>query len=65
MLVLTRKENESIIIDEQIKVTIISIGSDKVRIGITAPKEVSVHREEVQIEIDARIEAAEEPRVVQ
>jgi carbon storage regulator len=47
MLVLSRHRDESIIIGDEIKVTIIDIRGDKVRIGIEAPKEVSVHRSEV------------------
>ena len=47
MLVLSRKKNESIVIDEKIVITIVEIRGDKVRLGIEAPKEVPVHREEV------------------
>lgn len=47
MLVLSRKKNESIIINDNITVTVVEIRGDKVRLGIDAPKEVSVHRREV------------------
>ena len=47
MLVLTRKQNEQIVIDENIVVTVVRIRGDKVRFGIEAPKEVPVHRREV------------------
>ena len=47
MLVLSRKNNESIVINDQIVVTVIEIRGDKVRLGIEAPKEVPVHRREV------------------
>ena len=47
MLVLSRKNNESIIIDDRIVVTVVEIRGDKVRLGIEAPKEVPVHRREV------------------
>jgi len=47
MLVLTRKTNESIIIGEDIVLTVIEIRSGKVRLGINAPREVSVHRREI------------------
>jgi carbon storage regulator len=47
MLVLTRKKNETIVIGENIVVMVIDIRGDKVRLGIDAPKEVSVHRHEV------------------
>ena len=47
MLVLSRKKNESIIINDNIVVTIVEVRGDKVRLGIDAPKEVTVHRREV------------------
>ncbi|REJ79794.1 MAG: carbon storage regulator [Planctomycetota bacterium] len=47
MLVLSRKQDEKIIIGDSIKLMVISIQGDKVRLGIEAPKHVSIHREEV------------------
>ena len=47
MLVLSRKKNESIIIGDNIVVTIVDIRGDKVRMGIDAPTEIPVHRREV------------------
>jgi len=47
MLVLSRKANEEIVIDNTITVTVIEIRGDRVRLGITAPKEIPVHRREV------------------
>ena len=47
MLVLSRKKNESIIINSDIVITVVEIRGDKVRLGIVAPKDVPVHREEV------------------
>lgn len=47
MLVLSRKKNESIVIGENIVLMVIDVRGDKVRLGINAPKEVSVHRLEV------------------
>ncbi len=47
MLVLSRNRDESIIIGDDIEVVIVDIRGDKVRLGITAPKDVSVHRREV------------------
>lgn len=47
MLVLSRKKNESIVIRDDIVITVVEIRRDKVRIGIEAPKEVTVHRREV------------------
>lgn len=47
MLVLSRKRDESIVINDNIVITIVEIRGDKVRLGIKAPKEVPVHRREV------------------
>lgn len=47
MLVLSRKKNESIVIDDDVIVTIVEIRGDKVRLGIQAPRNVPVHRQEV------------------
>jgi carbon storage regulator len=47
MLVLSRQKDESIIIGDNVEVTIVDIRGDKVRLGITAPKEIPVHRREV------------------
>ncbi|MEC9096708.1 MAG: carbon storage regulator CsrA [Planctomycetota bacterium] len=47
MLVLSRRRDESIMIGEDITVTIVDIRGDKVRLGIDAPKNISVHRDEV------------------
>src|SRR5688572_30136168 len=47
MLVLSRKKNESIVINNDIIITVVEIRGDKVRLGIVAPKDVPVHRQEV------------------
>jgi len=47
MLVLTRKTNQSIMIGEEIEITVLSVSGDKVRIGIEAPRDISVFRREV------------------
>lgn len=47
MLVLSRKKNESIVVDERIVITVIEIRGDKVRLGIEAPRDVAIHRSEV------------------
>lgn len=47
MLVLSRKKNEKIVIDENIVITIVEIRGDKVRLGIEAPRDVPIHRSEV------------------
>lgn len=51
MLVLSRKPGESIVIDGRIHVTVIRVESGVVKLGIQAPKEISVHRQEIQEEI--------------
>ena len=48
MLVISRYAGESLIIDHTIKVTIVEVRGDKVRIGVDAPRELSVHREEIE-----------------
>lgn len=52
MLVLSRKLNESIVINQNIKITVVEVRGDKVRLGIEAPKDVPVHRQEVQDAIE-------------
>ena len=47
MLVLTRKKNEAIVINDSITIVVVDIQGDRVRIGVQAPREVSVHRKEV------------------
>ena len=47
MLILSRRTDESILIGDEIKITILSVKGKQVRIGITAPPDVSVHREEI------------------
>jgi len=57
MLVLSRQKDESIIIGDDIEITIVDVRGDKVRLGITAPREVSVHRREVYDAIHKEKEA--------
>lgn len=47
MLVLSRQSDETIIIGDSIRVTIVEVRGDKVRIGIDAPRDVTVHRQEI------------------
>ena len=47
MLILTRRVGETIMIGEDIKVTVLGVKGNQVRVGIDAPKEVAVHREEI------------------
>jgi len=53
MLVLSRKKNESIMIRDDIVVTVVQVRGDEVRLGIDAPKEVPIHRREVYEKIKA------------
>ena len=62
MLVLSRKKNECIVIADTITVTVVEIRGDKVRLGIEAPRDVPVHRQEVFDAIHGKTEAA--PQVV-
>lgn len=57
MLVLSRKKNESIVINNDITIVIVEVRGDKVRLGIEAPKDVSVHRQEVWVAIKKKEEA--------
>ncbi len=61
MLVLSRKKNESIIINDNITLTVVEIRGDKVRLGIDAPKEVTVHRREVYEAIQNQSKLREAP----
>ncbi len=58
MLVLSRKRDEVIKIGDDIEITVVDIRGDKVRLGITAPKEVTVHRKEVYEDIKKENQAA-------
>jgi carbon storage regulator len=51
MLVLTRKTNQSIMIGDDIEVTVLAVSRDKIRLGIAAPREVPVFRKEVYVSI--------------
>ena len=51
MLVLGRKKGESIIIDDNIEITITAIEGETVKLGIEAPKQITIHRKEIYLEI--------------
>ena len=61
MLVLTRKTNESIMIGDDVEVTVLAVSRDKIRLGITAPREVPVFRKEVYVSIKDEASEAEAP----
>ncbi len=58
MLALTRKKGESLVMNNNIEVTVLEIRGDQVKIGITAPKEVPVYRKEVYLQIQNENKAA-------
>ncbi len=64
MLVLTRRPGEEIIISDNIRVTIVSVKGDRIRIGITAPSEVSVDRAEVHERRTSFIDLSVQPQSV-
>ena len=53
MLILTRKDNESLFIGDDIEITVLGLKGNQVRIGINAPKDIDVHREEVYRRIES------------
>ncbi len=62
MLVLTRKSNQSIMIGDEIEVSVLSVMGEKVRIGIQAPQRVPVFRKEIYLEIHREAGAAPEAK---
>lgn len=58
MLALTRKKGESIIINNNIEISILEMRGDQVKIGISAPKEVPIYRKEVYLQIQEENKAA-------
>lgn len=58
MLALTRKKGESLVINNNIEVTILEVRGDQVKVGISAPKEVPIYRKEVYLQIQEENEAS-------
>lgn len=58
MLALTRKKGESLIINNNIEITVLEIRGDQIKIGIAAPKEVPIYRKEVYLQIQEENKAA-------
>lgn len=61
MLVLSRKKNEQVVIAGNVVITVVDIRGDKVRLGVEAPADVSVHRKEVYEAIQREMHAHAEP----
>ena len=60
MLVLSRQKDESIMVGDDVEITIVDVRGDKVRLGISAPRSISVHRKEVYEAIQREKEEAEQ-----
>ena len=65
MLALSRKKGESIIINNDIEITILDIKGDQIKIGVVAPKSVPVYRKEVYVQIQDANKAASQPEAAQ
>ena len=63
MLALSRKVNESIIIGHDIEVTVLEVKGDQVKLGINAPKNISIYRKEIYVQIQEANRAAAEGEI--
>ena len=62
MLILTRRVGETLMIGEEVTVTVLGVKGNQVRIGVNAPREVAVHREEIFEQINAENRESNAPR---
>lgn len=63
MLVLSRKSEESIILGQDIEIKILSIEEDRVKLGITAPKDIEIHRKEIYLQIQEENKTAGKQKI--
>lgn len=63
MLVLSRKKNESLMLNDDIELTVLDIQGDQVKIGIKAPRDVSIYRKEIYLEIIEENKRAASPGI--
>jgi carbon storage regulator len=64
MLILTRRIGETLIIGDDVNITVLGVKGNQVRLGINAPKDVSVHREEIYLRIQQEKEASDSEEAV-
>ena len=64
MLILTRRIGETLIIGDDVNITVLGVKCNQVRLGINAPKDVSVHREEIYMRIQQEKQGSESEEVV-
>lgn len=60
MLILTRRVGETLMIGDEVKVTVLGVKGNQVRIGVDAPKDVAVHREEIYQRIQREMDATDD-----
>ena len=64
MLALTRRTGESLVINNNVEITVLEVRGDQVKIGISAPKEVPIYRKEVYLQIENENKAAVTPESI-